>query len=267
MEPGRGSVAGLVGAGAVWLLAAAFGCGQSTQFGPSGTAEADFLRAQSEYESGHYVNAVELLDAFERRHPGSQYIDDALLLLGKAHQGNDEQVLARQAFEQLREDYPQSPYAEEALFQVAQSWYRSIRGPALDPEPTEEALKAFRVYLRRYPEGAFHAQALEGERGALGVLAEKAYLNGETYLKLRHYEAARRSFEHSLEQWAESPRSAEAIAGIARSYEHEGSTAEARASYQRLLDHLGADPTRYRKGAALAREASRRLAELTDPGS
>jgi outer membrane protein assembly factor BamD len=267
MEPGRGSVAGFAGAGAVCLLVLALGCGQSTQFGPSGTAEADFLRAQSEYESGHYVNAVELLDAFERRHPGSQYIDDALLLLGKAHQSNDEHVLARQAFERLREDYPQSPYAEEALFQVAQSWYRSIRGPALDPEPTEEALRSFRVYLRRYPEGAFHEAALAGERGALGVLAEKAYLNGETYLKLRRYDAARRCFERSLEQWAESPRSAEALAGIARSYERAGTLAEARSSYQRLLDHLGTDPARYRNGEALAREAGRKLAELTGSGS
>jgi outer membrane protein assembly factor BamD len=255
------------GAGAVWLLVLVFGCGQAPQFGPSGTAEADFLRAQSEYESGHYVTAVELLDAFERRHPASQYIDDALLLLGKAHQGNDEHLLARQAFERLREDYPQSPYAEEGLFQLAQSWYRSIRGPALDPEPTEEALRSFRIYLRRYPEGAFREQARQGEQGALGVLAEKAYLNGVTYLKLRRNDAARRCFERALEQWAESPRSAEAIAGIARSYERDGARAEARASYQRLLDHLGADPARYRDGAALSREARRKLTELTDPGS
>ncbi len=266
MVAGRMSAAVSIGAGAC-LLVVALGCGQAPQFGASGTAEADFLRAQREYESGHYVSAIELLDAFERRHPGSQYIDDALLLLGKAHQGNDEQLLARQAFERLRDDYPQSPFAEEALFEVAQSWYRSIRGPALDPEPAEEALRSFRVYLRRYPEGAFHEQAHQGEQGALGVLAEKAYLNGVTYMKLGRYEAARRCFEQSLEQWADSPRSAEGIAGIARSYEREGSRTEARASYQRLLDHLGTDPARYRNGAALAREAQRKLAELTTPGS
>jgi outer membrane assembly lipoprotein YfiO len=257
-----------IGAAVLTALVLAIGaCGQTSSFGPSGSADGDFKRASDEYTRGHFLTAVELLESFERQHPGSQFIDDALFLLGKAHQGNREFLLARQAFERVRDDYPQSPLAEQALFEIARSWFQSMRGPALDPEPAEEAVRTFRVYLRRFPEGAFRAEADEGVRGALAVLAEKQYLNGVTYLRLNRLGAARRCFEASLEKWDQSPNSAQALAGIARAYEREGSRAEARDAYQRLRDHLGDDPARYRDGDQLGREAQRKLAELAEPGS
>lgn len=252
----------LRGAAGLLIALSLAACAPAVRYGPAGSAEGDYLRAQQEYERGHYVSAVELLENFERVHPGSQYIDDALFLLGRSHQGNREFILAREVFGRLREDFPQSPHAEEALFQIAHSWFLSVRGPALDPEPAEEALRSLRVYLRRYPEGAFRAAALEAERSMLGVLAAKAYENGLTYLRLKRWEAARRSFERSLTEWDASPHSALALAGIARCREEEGDGQAAREAYRRLLDHLGDDPGRYREGEKLAREAQRKLVAL-----
>lgn len=251
----------------VLAAAALAGCSAGLDRGGTGSAAGDFARAQAEFDRGHHAEAIALLENFERGHPGSQYIDDAVFLLGRAHQGNGEQILARAAFERLREDFPQSPFAEEALFQIGRSWFLSVRGPALDPEPAEEALRVFGIYMRRYPEGAFVEEARKGEQGALGVLAEKERLNGVTYLRLGRYEAARRCFERSLERWPEAPRSAEALAGIARAREREGDASGARNAWQRLLEHLGEDPARYRKGKELAREAGKRLARLDADGS
>jgi outer membrane assembly lipoprotein YfiO len=211
------------------------------------------------------LSAIELLESFERKHPGSQFIDDALYYLGKAHQGNKEQLLARQAFRRVVEDFPRSPFAEDARFEIARSWFLSVRGAQLDAEPAEEALRSFRVYLRRFPQGRHVAEAREGEQAVLGVLAEKDYLNGRTYMRLGRHGAARRYFEKSLTTWADSPHAAKALDGVARTYESEGNRAGARQAYERLLEVLGGEPARFEDGIALARRAREKLAgELAD---
>jgi outer membrane protein assembly factor BamD (BamD/ComL family) len=142
-----------------------------------------------------------------------------------------------------------------------------VRGVELDPEPIEEALRAHRIYLARYPEGSHAAEAREGERAALGLLARKDCLNGETYLKAGRCAAARRYFGLSLARWAESPVSARALNGIARSHECENAPDSARAAYERLLAHLGEDAARYEKGEELARRAREKLARGATSGS
>jgi outer membrane protein assembly factor BamD len=242
-------------------------CSSTPHVVPQPGPEGEFARAQEDYTRGRMVDAITRLESFEKAYPGSQYIDDALYLLGKAHQANKEQILARQAFRRVLDDFPRSPFAEDALFELAESWFLSVRGPALDPEPAEEALRAYRVYLGRFPEGKYAPEAHQGEQLALGLLARKDCLNGETYMKLRYYLAARRYFEKSLERWADSPSSARALDGIARSYEKERLSAEALAAYQRLLDHVGDDPSRFERGEALARQARKKVAEASTTGS
>jgi len=256
--------------GARWALGLGLllgACSRAPHVVPQPGPEGEFARAQQDYERGRMLDAITRLESFERDYPGSQYIDDALFLLGKAHQVNKEQILARQSFQRVLDDFPRSPFAEDALFEVAQSWYLSVRGPALDPEPAEEALRAFRIYLGRYPEGKYASEARRGEQLALGLLARKDYLNGDTYMKLRRYAAARRYFEKSIERWADSPSSALALDGIARSYEKEKAPAEAGAAYRRLLEHLGDDPTRFERGEGLARRARQKVAEASTTGS
>lgn len=227
-------------------------------------ASSDFTKAKQEYERGHFLRAIELLVTFEREHPGSQYIDDALFYLGKAHQGNHEQLLARQSFERLLRAYPRSSYAEMALFEIARSWYLSMRGPALDPEPTENAHTAFISYLRRYPQGQYRQEAQEAIDEILDRLAEKDYLNGRTYLRLRRTTAARRYFEKALATHAEALIAAKAHEGIARSYEKEKKWSQARTAYRALLDHLGDNPDRFEDGGAIAEKARAKLASLPE---
>ncbi len=225
-------------------------------------AEGEFLEGRAAYDRGDQMRAIELLEAFERNHPGSQFIDDALYYLGLAHQANNEQLLARQAFQRLLDAFPRSSYAEDARFQFAQSWLMSMRGPALDPEPAEEALRAYAAYLRRYPDGEFREEAQEGMRRARSTLAEKDCLNGRTYLRLGKPEPARRYFRKSLERWDQAPVSAKALAGIARTYEEEKNWPEARRAWEALVDHLVDDPGRYEDGEELADKARERLASL-----
>lgn len=242
-------------------LLAAGGCGSAA--GPLNMpgAQGEFERGKTAYERGRYLEAIELLEAFERRHPGSQFIDDALFFLGKAHQGNNEQLLARQAFQRILTAFPRSTFSEDAYFEIARSWYLGMRGPALDPEPAEEAASAFAAYLRRYPEGKYVEAAREAVGEVQDTLAEKAYLNGRTYLRLGRPEAARRYFRKSYEQWPQASVAGKAVEGIARTYERQEDPDRAAQFYERLVEMLAPAPDRYEDGQDLLARAREKLAK------
>jgi outer membrane assembly lipoprotein YfiO len=236
-------------------------CGtQDHVLGPGAAGE--FERGRQAHERGDQVRAIEILEAFERNYPGSQFIDDALFYLGKAHQASGEQILARQVFQRLLDGFPRSALAEDAHFEMAQCWVLSMPGPALDPEPAEEALRACALYLRRYPEGKHREQAELATVKARTVLARKDYLNGGTYLRIGRPEAARRYFQKSLDRWKDAPVSAKAMQGVAASYEKQELWDDARRTYGELLEHLGDDPSRFEDGQDIAANARRRLERL-----
>lgn len=245
-------------------------CSNVPQPGEVPGEEGDFHRAERLYRQGRYLQAVEALDAFRNEHPGSDRIDDAIFLLGMAHQKQGENLLARDEFDRLLRDYPQSSHREEAQYERALAWLADSRGPALDPAPTEEALAAFRAFLRLYPEGAHRAEAEQYEAKCLDRLAVKAYLNGKTYLKAKHGEAAKLYFEKSLSIRAGSSRAGDAMLGLALAHRLRGDPAAERAAWQQLLDY--ATPERIALEPRLKKlrlEAERSLAreEAVAPGS
>jgi outer membrane assembly lipoprotein YfiO len=230
----------------VFLAAAALhlpGCGSAPQPGDLPGEEGDFRRAERLYMSGRYLQAVEALDAYRNEHPGSDRIDDAIFLLGMSHQKQGENLLARDEFDRLLRDYPQSDHREEAQYERALAWLADSRGPALDPEPTEEALAAFRAYLALYPAGAHRAEAEQNEAKCLDRLALKAYLNGRTYLTAKHGDAAKIYFEKSLSIRAESTCAGDAMLGLVQAYRLLGDAAAEQAARQRLLDYATPERT------------------------
>jgi outer membrane assembly lipoprotein YfiO len=255
------------------LLAVALspaGCSNAPLPGEVPGEEGDFHRAERLFRQGRYLQAVEALDAFRSEHPGSDRIDDAIFLLGMAHEKQGENLLARDEFDRLLRDYPQSDHREEAQFERALAWLADARGPALDPEPTEEALSALRAYLRLYPEGAHRAEVERHEATCLDRLAVKAYLNGRTYLKANHGDAAIIYFEKSLSIRGESSRAADAMEGIARACHLRGDEVAERAAWRRLLDYatperVGREP-RLEKLRRHAEQALTRE-EAASPGS
>jgi outer membrane assembly lipoprotein YfiO len=247
-----------------------FGCSSPPQPGEVPGEEGDFHRAERIFREGRYLQAVEALDVYRSEHPGSDRIDDAIFLLGMAHQKQGESLLARDEFDRLLRDYPQSGHREEAQYERALAWLADSRGPALDPEPTEEALAAFRAYLRLYPDGAQRADAERFEAKCLDRLALKAYLNGKTYLQAKQGEAAKIYFEKSLSIRTESSCAGQAMRGLALAHRLRGDAVAERVAWRRLLDFVTPERmAREPRLKKLCREADQALAreDAAAPGS
>lgn len=215
------------------------------------TQETEWIRAKEEYDKGHMLRASELLSAYVQGHPGSNRLDEALLLLGLSRQRIGENQVAVEDFNRLVRDFPQSPHREQAEFERARCNLNEALGPAKDPEATEIALALLRAYLLRYPQGSYAGQAQEGVDECLERLATKALLNAETYLRLRRFQAAAIYLEKALEIRGDFSRAGQALFELARVRERLADTAGAREAWERLLEY--ATPARI--------EENRRLAE------
>lgn len=248
----------------VLLAAVICGCGGTTpglQKLPGD--ETDFIEAKKVFDDGDFIRAVELLTAYVDAHPGSNRLDNALLLLGLSHQRTGSQILAVDNLNRLIRDFPQSPLREEAEFERAHSHYLDSGGAAMDPENTETALDLVNAYLIRYPEGSFREQAERIADSCREKLAMKAYLNAETYLRLNRDQAALIYLKKALEMKADFKKAGEALSDLAKVCKRLDKPEEAREAWLKLLDL--ATPERIRQDRRLGmlrKEAEEQLGRL-----
>ena len=227
------------------------------------TQEGAWIEARSSYDRGNPVRAIERLGAFVEAYPGSNRLDEALLLLGKARQEAGDNLVALEDFNRLIRDFPQSPHREEAEYLRGISYHNEMLGPAKDPEATEGALRLLSAYLLRYPEGRFVEDARAAAEECRERLAKKAFLNGKTYEKLGKDRAAAIYFEKALETKADFREADQALFRLARAYERLAEHAEARRTWERLIERASSSGARDGGGLReMRREAQQALARL-----
>jgi outer membrane protein assembly factor BamD (BamD/ComL family) len=230
---------------AVLLASAAIqgwtGCSSQSRFEGLG-AEGEFLEGQRLYEDGRCLQAVEALQRFLSNHPGSARVDDAIYYLGLSHECMGEHVLAREEFDRLLREFPQSDNREETEWRLALTYFDSRHDPDRDPEPTEQAITEFEKYLRHYPQGVHAEEAARNIRTCHEELAKKEFENGETYFELLDaWDAAIIYYEKSLEILSDSKVAGIARARLAQVYAEKGDPENAELWRQRLAEYATAE--------------------------
>ena len=111
------------------------------------------------YNLGRHADAIKAFDVYVTAYPESRFADEALFRIGSSQQQLEEYEPAVAAYQKMRTAYPRSPYAEDALYQTG-----AIR---LIQEQSGPAAAAFKDFLNLYPDsplwgqaGAFCARAL-----------------------------------------------------------------------------------------------------------
>ena len=232
---------------------------------PGAGIESDFLKGKALFDQGRYLDAIKTLETFRNEHPGSDRVDDAIFMLGEAHQRIGEDLLARDEYDRLLRDFPQSEHREEAEFLRGTAWLEEAHGPALDPEPIRSALEAFQNYQRHYTEGKHFEEASRYIRICQDRLAVKEWMNGKTYLSLGQPTAAALYFEKALHILPDFSRAGDALAGLAKARGRLGQVEPEREAWRKLLDYATPDRMKTdRRLRSLRAEAEKALADSTD---
>ena len=128
-----------------------------------------YARACALYNLGRSADAIKAFEEYIAQYPESKFADEAMFRIGSAQQQLEEYELAVAAYQKLRSAYPRSAYAEDALYQVGIC--------RLIQEQNPLASATFKDFMQLYPEsplwgqaGAFAARALFDEGGKEKVI-------------------------------------------------------------------------------------------------
>jgi outer membrane assembly lipoprotein YfiO len=200
------------------------------------------------------VKAIEHYQKLLSEFPTPQVAEQARFNLAVCHLDLEHYDLARTEFEDFMDSYPKSDRVDNALYMIGLSYLLAAPRPERDQTQTVKALDELTLLLREYPETDVREEAEEALADCRSRLAEKEYLAGSLYLKMKNYVAARLYFDSVIENYGDTPWAALAMLSKGRSYARQKRFQDARAAFEQVIDGF--------PGSDAGAEAARELKEL-----
>ena len=110
-----------------------------------------YAHACALFNLGRSADAIKAFEAYVAQFPESKFADEAMFRVGSAQQQLEEYELAVAAYQKLRSAFPRSAYSEDAMFQIGIC--------RLIQEQSALAAAAFQDFMRLYPESPLWTQA------------------------------------------------------------------------------------------------------------
>lgn len=143
--------------GCAALLALVGGCAQNKY--KRSSAEAYYEAGHKALKDGKCYPAELLFRNMLMDYPGSHLTDDAQFGLGQAAQCREEYLVSIFEFERLLNEYPVSPHAPAARFQIGESYYQQARDIHHDQDETHKAIQEFTRFIEDYSTSELVSQA------------------------------------------------------------------------------------------------------------
>lgn len=229
--------------------------------GCGGKSVRDFPSAADLMKTGNklardddYFTAKDFYQRILEDYPDSSERIMALLRLADSHYKEGEYPEAKFNYQKFIELYPVHSKVDHAHFYKAMSYYNIIDLAVRDQTATHSALEGFEEILKRFPNSPYHSRALVKKKESLKSLAGNVLAIGRFYFDTGSYQAAINRLQGLLKEYPEQSFGGEVAFLIAESYFHEQNYDKARVSYHQLLDEF--------PEGSFSREALNRLKTL-----
>jgi len=121
---------------------------------------------------------------------------------------------ARDEFERVLNNYPESEWAKAAKYQIAVSDAKRSTAAAYDQKITQAAIEEFKEFVEVYPEAELSREA-KGEIAKLrDKEAENAFLVAQYYEKTKNYKAAKIYFQSVVNDYSQTIWASKALSRI-----------------------------------------------------
>lgn len=243
--------------GAAILFACAFlaAAGCAEQKQPS--SENYYVKATQEYTQHFYKPAIDDYQKLIDEYPFSPYAEEAELNIGLAYYKDHSYAESVGAFNDFLRMHPTSKHLDIATYYLAMSHYDQIGRPDQDQTHTELALEQFETIERRFPESDFAALAGEQIVICREVLARHEFLIGEFYYHRANLRAAESRLAELEALYPDTPIAPEGLYKLGLTLQKQGkkySAAQAFTALKRQYPH-----TKY------VAMANRQLKQLKQP--
>jgi len=189
-----------------------------------------YNRAVQELNRSNYELAAKRFDEVERQHPYSVWARRAMLMSAYSYfeaKKYDDAILASQRFIALHPGNRDVPYA---YYLIGVSYYEQISDVGRDQKKTEEALKALRELVRRFPTSEYARDARLKIDLTMDHLAGKEMYVGRWYLRRDQHLAAINRFRNVISDYQTTSHVPEALHRLTESYLSMGINKEAQAA-------------------------------------
>jgi outer membrane protein assembly factor BamD len=218
-----------------------------------------YVQATQEYNSHFYQPAIDDYQKLIDEYPFSPYAEEAELNIGLAYYKQHDYAETVGSLTDFMRMHPTSKHLDIASYYLAMAHYVQMGRPDQDQTHTELALKQFQSIEQRFPESDFAALAHEQIEICREMLARHEYLIGDFYYNRANYKASESRMAELMALYPDTPIAPEALYDLARILQKQGkkySAAQAFTALQQSYPH-----TRY---ASIAAQELKKLHQSVD---
>ncbi|MDO8434498.1 MAG: outer membrane protein assembly factor BamD [Candidatus Binatus sp.] len=213
------------------------------------TGEDYYAQGQMMFAEKEYKSAIENYQKLIDEYPFSPYAEDAEMRIGLAHYEEKEYAEAIGSLDDFQRMHPTSKNLELVTYYIGMSYYDQMGREDQDQTKTQQALKRFHELEQRFPEGSFAELAHEHIVVCREMLARNYLVVGNYYYKRANFRAAESRFAELMQKYPDSPVAPDALYELGISLKKEGKKYSAAQAFAALDKHFP-DSNYAKKGRA-----------------
>ena len=201
----------------------------------------DLIRAGDKLQSEeNYLRAKNKYQQVLEDYPDSKERVRAQILVADALYRGREYEEAKFNYQKFVELYPVHPKVDRAYFYSAMANFKMIDLAARDQTATRAAIEGFSEFIKRFPKSPYRKAAEAKKKESVRKLAKNVFIIGKFYYRNGSYLSAINRLNKLLETWPDEDFNDEALFLVAESYFKEQNYEKARSSYRHLLKRFPA---------------------------
>ena len=201
------------------------------------TGENYYSEGQVAFATHDYKGATIYFQKLIDQYPFSPYAEEAELKIGLSEFQMKHYAAAITSLGDFEKMHPTSKQIELASYYLAMSHFNQIGRPDQDQTNTEQALQEFEIIERRYSETGFAALAQQQIAVCREMLARHQLLIGDFYYERANYRAAESRLAELMKKWPDTPVGDEALYQLGTTLENEGKKYSAAQAYTAVVLH------------------------------
>jgi len=214
------------------------------------------ILGQEDLKAERFESARQAFQRLLREYPDSKHRRDALLNLADSYYKAEEYIEARVQYSEYVQLYPVSPQTAKAYYFLGMSDFNRILAYDQDQATTRDALKSFEELTKRFPRSTYAPQAKEKIEVLRELVAKHELFIARFYMAKGKHVSAIPRFLEVVKNYRDQPEvRAEAMYHLAESYRLEESYKKAGQAYRNLITDYPA--------SRFSQEAYRRLLDLS----
>ena len=182
-----------------------------------------------------YNKAKDLFQQLLEDYPDSKERVQGLLFLANTYYLDEEYEEAKFHYQKFMELHPANKFVDRAYFYKAMSGFKLKEIATRDQTNTLAALEGFEDVIKRFPNSPLYKKAIKKKKECLTILATSDFEVGKFYYRTGAYQSAILRLKSMRETYPNQGFADEAIFIIAESYLEEENYTEAKVNFIELL--------------------------------